>query len=394
MDDPGAHQRQSTAAVWPQALINPASTRIVAPKQSPGLTESQQHEFWPASGFFQLQRNARGWLTPTDAYLRLFLARPELALVDESCAAEQALHAALMANPRLPVGTIPLQTLADTDVAANYGHFLAFRDGLIQSGSLEAWYLATLRSGQITVPPLFIDLVVQACLRNLLDETTDAQVARAAELLFRPQRIYSQDGQVLSGDQGVLDLLNETGGLGDMGRLLAQNNAPMREVNLQVLTDANADRYWPQSDRHDFLLDFTHEITNDLSHGLSLTMTRSRSGLKALARVLEAWVAHFLGVEVNISPEQKINDANWRWHIGLDAESSALLNDLYQDRPVETARMQRLVSLFRLSFKNPLEMRPDVAGKPVYLGLAMTANNVVRLKPQNLLLNLPLRHLN
>ena len=35
-------------------------------------------------------------------------------------------------------------------------------------------------------------------------------------------------------------------------------------------------------------------------------------------------------------------------------------------------------------------MRADVAGKPVYLGLAMTADQQLRIKPQNLLLNLPL----
>jgi Family of unknown function (DUF6352) len=196
---------------------------------------------------------------------------------------------------------------------------------------------------------------------------------------------------VLSGDQSVLDLLNETGGLGDIGRLLTQSNAPLREVSLEVLTDANAQKYWQNADRHNFLLDLTHEINNDLSHGLVLTMARARSGLKALARVLEAWVAHFLGVQVTIRPEQKIDDANWRWHVGLDVESSALLNDLYEDRPVETARMQRLVSLFRLTFKDPQEMRADVAGKPVYLGLAMNADKIIKLKPQNLLLNLPLR---
>jgi hypothetical protein len=46
--------------------------------------------------------------------------------------------------------------------------------------------------------------------------------------------------------------------------------------------------------------------------------------------------------------------------------------------------------LFRLDFVNPNEMRADVAGKPVYLGLTMNADNVVKLKPQNLLVNLPL----
>ncbi|MGH8848248.1 MAG: DUF6352 family protein, partial [Polaromonas sp.] len=129
----------------------------------------------------------------------------------------------------------------------------------------------------------------------------------------------------------------------------------------------------------------------DLSHGLVFTMTRARSGLKALARVLEKWVQHFQGVAVSIKPLQKIDDDAWRWHVGLDVEATALLNDLYEGRDVELARMQRLVSLFRLDFANTQEMRADVAGKPVYLGLMMNAEGVVRLKPQNLLVNLPLR---
>ena len=35
-------------------------------------------------------------------------------------------------------------------------------------------------------------------------------------------------------------------------------------------------------------------------------------------------------------------------------------------------------------------MRPDIAGRPVYLGLAMSEDETLRLKPQNLLVNLPL----
>ena len=348
------------------------------------------HDFWPSSGFSTLQRNSRGWLVPTDDYFRLFLERPELALVEESCPAEVALHGALIDSPRLALNGAALANLADADVRANYELLARFRDALLAAGTLEAYYLDVMRRGKVDVPPLFIDLVVQACVRNVLDASTDALQARAGELLFRAQRIHSQDGQTLSGDQTVLDLLNETGGLGDMGRLLVQNNAPMRDVNLEVLNDSNAQLYWQNSDRHNFLLDLTHEVSNDLSHGLVLTMTRARSGLKALARVLEQWIAHFLGVQVSIKPEAKIQDANWRWHIGLDVESTALLNDLYEDRPVETVRTQRIVSLFRLTFNNAQEMRADVAGKPVYLALAMTADKLVRLKPQNLLLNLPL----
>jgi hypothetical protein len=35
-------------------------------------------------------------------------------------------------------------------------------------------------------------------------------------------------------------------------------------------------------------------------------------------------------------------------------------------------------------------MRADLAGRPVYLALGMDEANVVRMKPQNLLVNLPL----
>ena len=346
--------------------------------------------FWPSSGFSQLQRNPRGWLEPTDDYLRLFLGRPELALQPESCAAEHALHDALIALPSRPVTVPELQAVQDDDVRESYSLFLRFRDGLLDAGTLEAYYLGLFRSGSISIPPLFIDLIAQAILRNLLDDASDAYEVRAAEMLFRSQRISTQDGQVLAGDRDVIDMLVETSGLGDFGRFLAEAKAPLRSIEMQVLTDVNAHDYWQASGSHTFLLDLTHEVSNDLSHGLVFTMTRARSGLKALARVLEKWVQHLLGVAVRIKPLQKVDDEAWRWHVGLDAEATVLLNDLYQAREVEPERMQRLVSLFRLDFANPQEMRADVAGKPVYLGLMMNPDKVLRLKPQNLLLNLPL----
>ena len=352
--------------------------------------------FWPSSGFSALQRNERGWLLPTDDYLRLFLARPELAPVPESCPTELALHAALVQSPGLPLTPSDLQALQDADARESYALFLQFRDGLLAAGTLEAYYLSLFPrdgTGRITIAPLFVDLLTQAITHNLLADSTDAYEVRAGEMLFRPQRISTQDGQVLSGDQGVIDLLNETGGLGDFGRFLAEAKAPLQTVHLQVLDDVNAPDYWQQADRHRFLLDLTHEVSNDLSHGLVLTMTRARSGLKALAGVLQKWVRHFLGVSVTIRPLQKIDDDTWRWHVGLDVEATALLNDLYEGRDVPANRLQRLVSLFRLDFADAQEMRADVAGKSVYLGLMMNAEGVLRLKAQNLLVNLPLRAL-
>ena len=359
-------------------------------------TIDAMQNYWPSSGFSQLQRNTRGWLVPTDSYLRLFLERPELMLLPESCPAEHALHDALKAQPSRPVGDAELLALQDTDAQESYSLFLRFRDGLLKAGTLEAYYLSLFPrdgGGSVTIPPLFLDFIVQAILRNILDHAVDAYEVRAAEMLFRSQRITNQDGQVLSGDRETLDMLNETGGLGDMGRFLAESQAPLPTLEMRVLTDSNAQDFFAAGQtiaQHQFLLDLTHEITNDLSHGLMFTMTRARSGLKALASVLQKWVQHFLGISVIIRPLQKIDDEAWRWHVGLDAEATALLNDLYEGREVETLRLQRLVSLFRLDFTHPHDMRADVAGKPVYLGLMMNADGVLKIKPQNLLVNLPL----
>lgn len=341
-----------------------------------------------------MQNTAPHGTPPSDDFLRLFLARPELAPVPESCSAELALHAALLASPTQAVKLGPVK---DADARESYAHFLRFRDGLLAAGTLEAYYLQLFPrsgAGYINIPPLFIDMLAESITHSMLGDAADAYEAKAREMLFRSQRISTQDGQVLSGDQLTLDMLNETGGLGDIGRFLAEAKAPMATVNMQVLTDDNAAAYFQQAaGRYTFLLDLTHEVTHDLSHGLTFTMTRARSGLKALASVLQQWVQHFLGVAVTIRPLQKIDDEAWRWHVGLDIESTALLNDLYEGREVESARLQRLVSLFRLDFADLHDVRPDVAGKPVYLGLMMNADGIVKLKPQNLLVNLPLRAL-
>ena len=52
--------------------------------------------------------------------------------------------------------------------------------------------------------------------------------------------------------------------------------------------------------------------------------------------------------------------------------------------------MERLLTLFRMEFKDPSLMQADIAGRPIYMGLAMNEKKRLRLKPQNLLVNLPL----
>ncbi len=204
-------------------------------------------DLWPLCGWSTLEHAPNGWLRPTAGFFARVLARPELALVEESCAAERRLHGQLQADPLHPVPDGALAALRDADARENYQHCLHFRDGLIAQGSLEAWLLALFRAGHIHTPPLFIDFVIQAITRELLVDCTDPLEVRAAELLFRPQRITLHEGRVLAGDRETLDLQVETGGFGDLGRLLVQAKAALKPIDLAVLGDHNAERFWDQA---------------------------------------------------------------------------------------------------------------------------------------------------
>lgn len=330
-------------------------------------------DFWPSSGFALLSRNSRGWLPVSPAWIARLLARPELAPIAESCAAERSLHAALEADPLRPVADEDLAKFRDADARDNYRHFLTFRDALLAAGTLEAWYLRLFRAGRVELPPLFIDLVCQAILRGMLDGIENVYELRAAEMFFRRQRVSVEEGQIMAGDAESIEYFAETGGFGNLGRLLAQQNTPLRSFQLDVLNHETAQLYWLSDERFKYVLDLTH----------------GRDGLAALSTVLEKWVRHLTGSVVTITPQQKVEDEAWRWHVGLDVTATALLNDLYEGRDVESDQMERLISLFRLEFADPADMRADVRGKAIYLGLAMTPEHVLKLKPQNLLLNLP-----
>ena len=95
----------------------------------------------------------------------------------------------------------------DDDARENYAVFLRFSRRAFWLRARWRPYLRLMRSGTVDVPAVFIDAVVQALLRNVLDTSNDALEARAAEMLFRPQRITLQEGQMLAGDRDALDLL-------------------------------------------------------------------------------------------------------------------------------------------------------------------------------------------
>jgi hypothetical protein len=332
-------------------------------------------DFWPSSGYRLLQKSEDGRLVVTDDFLRMYLMRPELAPIRDSGAHELALHDALLNDPRLDVPQASLDAIEDADARDNYAIFLRFRARLLGADSLEAAYTGLFAGEGVDVPPMFVHHLTQVLVRHVLGERATPIEARAAEMLFRAQRIaLLEDGAVMAADDATVELFATTGGFGSLGELLAQNRTPARTVDLDVLDADNADSYWERDERHDF----------------SVSLNRGRPTLDALARVLERWIEHFLGVRVVIRHERAIDDKHWVWHVGLDAEASALLNDLYNDAEIDEARMGRLLCLFRLDFTNPADMRPAIAGRPVYLAMAMNPDNVLKLKPQNLLLNLPL----
>ena len=335
-------------------------------------------DFWQNCGYRLLARNPDGTLQVTDDFLRSLLARPELAPIPDSGTAELALHDALVAAPRRPVRASEVAGIEDVDARENYGIWLRFRDRLIAADSLEALYLELFRGEGVDVPPLFVAQLTQILLRHILGEDADALAARAAELLFRTQKIaVTDDGAVMAADEVTVELYAEGAAFGSLGELLAQNRTPLRTVDLDVLDRDNAQAYWDRDERHDF----------------SVSLNRGGAVLTALLRVIEAWIAHFLGIKVRIRVEREIDDAHWTWHVGLDAEASGILNDLYNQQSIDDARMHRLLCLFRLDFENPADMRAAIAGRPVWLAMAMDASNRLKLKPQNLLMNLPLARL-
>lgn len=335
--------------------------------------------FWVHSGLALLDVDEHGGLIVTDEFLAAYLRRPELAPVPESCAAERALHAGLLAAPRVAVPDAQLAGLADPDARDNWRMFLRFRDRLLGAPNLQAAYVAIFadaqRAGRIDVPPLFVDQLAQIIVHHLLADCEDGLMLRVAELWFREQRVSVADNRVLLADLETVDARREDQGFGDLGRLLAQAQVAARGVDLEVVDRENAEAYFGRDERHDFAVELTH----------------GRTASAMLCDLLRRWVGHLLGVAVKVRTLAQIEDARWRWHVGLDAEASKLLDTLWRDGGLTPDEHRRLLLLMRLDFERLEDQDPQVAGKPVYLALAMDEDGVLRMKPQNLLFNLPLR---
>lgn len=328
-------------------------------------------EFWVSSGHQLTRRTEGGGLLVTDELLLAYLARPELVPPPEACAAERGLYQRLMRTPRAPVQPGDIAAVEDADARENWQLMLAFRERLLAAPTVEAAYLGLVRHGAAGTPPLFLDQLVHLILRNALEGCGDPFVLRAAELLFRSQRVSTREGAALLADAEIIET-SEIAKAASPLLALFQGDAVQE---LDVLDDENAWTYWSRSDAH----------TMALNLGAN---PRSRDGL---ARAVEAFLFHLLHVRTRIEPVAGIDDHDWRWFVGLDQEATRIGNALWNGEAVDEAASQRVLGLFRLVFLDEERVEPKMAGFPAYLILAMTPEGSLRMKPQNLIVGLPLR---
>lgn len=329
-------------------------------------------DFWIASGYHLLDRNASGGLVVTDDFLKAYFARPELIPPEDACDVERRLHWELLAHPRSTVGTDEVGAIADADARENWQFVLAFRDLLLRHPTLESTYLALVRSGSIDLPPLFVNQLVHVILRNALEGGADPFVIRAAELFFRPQRILPHGHALLLGDEELVGGRNPT----PVNSLMSMLGTAT-DVQVDILNEENAHSYWLRSDRFDMGLDLTGGC-------------RAQA---ALAQAMTRWVSHLLGIEVTIEPIAELRNARLTWYVGLDTEATRIGDRLWRGGALDERTAGRVLALFRLTFAEGTLAADALDREPVYLILAMASDQVLRMKPQNLLTGLPIKHM-
>lgn len=302
-----------------------------------------------------------------------YLARPELMPPDDACDAERNLHASLLADPLRPVSKADIAALADADARENWAFMMAFRDKLIAAPSLEAVYVALARKGAGDLPPIFLSQLCHLILRNALEGCDDPYVLRAAELFYRSQKATIHDGALLLADAEVVEAQHHA--QQDLHTSpLTSMLQPQAFGEMDVMDDENAWTYWSRSD----------------AHAMVMNLGGNPKARAALCQVVERWIAHLLGIAVKAEPVASIEDRDWRWFVGLDSEGTRIGNALWNGDTPSADAAERIVALMRMTFEDSRFVDGRVGNKPVYLILAMGADKVVRLKPQNLVAGLPL----
>jgi hypothetical protein len=190
-------------------------------------------------------------------------------------------------------------------------------------------------------------------------------------LFFRPQRMMLHEGSLIAADAETIAGVSSA----PLSPLVSLLGIPAG-AEIDVLVDDNAGMYWERSDRFEMAID----------------LTAGRRGLAALGEAMSLWLWHMLGVEVEIEPLTEMRDVNFTWYVGLDAEATRIGDALWNGRSLDENNRSSVVGLYRLTFADSTDTAQITGGEPVYLILAMSPDQVLRMKPQNLLTGLPVCH--
>jgi hypothetical protein len=327
-------------------------------------------DFWVSSGHHLVDRNAEGGLVVSDAFLKAYLARPELVPPHEACPVERGLHASLLAEPRRAVEADEIALVADDDARENLGYFLSFRDHLLKHSTLEGAYRALAERGMPRLPILFVQHLAHVIARCAFDEEGDGMVLRAAECFFRPQRVTFHEGRVLLADDEMIE-----------GHEHDRKHSPLLNMlggpavsELQILTADNADAYRARSDAHDMVFDLTNR---DL-------------GRAALGRALTRWISHLTAIDIAFSPVDQLPSNPFGWFLSLDQDGTVLANKVWRGESLEPEEASRVLALFTFTLPDHPRIQREKRGKAAFAVLGSASDRMVRIKPQNLIGGLPL----
>jgi len=176
---------------------------------------------------------------------------------------------------------------------------------------------------------------------------------------------------LLLGDEEIIGGRNPTPVLSLMSMLGATTDA-----QVDILSEENADSYWQRSDQFD----------------MGLILRRQRAPA-ALAEAMTRWISHLLGIDVAIEPLAELHNATLTWYVGLDSEATRSVTGFGK---VKFSMTGARVACLRCSVSALPRLRSWLTRSRASrsnLILAMTPDQGVRMKPQNLLRGLPVKHL-
>lgn len=326
-------------------------------------------DFWVASGHHLTDRSSGGGLVVTDAFIKAFLARPELVPPDEACPVERGLHAALLDAPRLNITPDEIAAITDADARDNFAVFLDFRNRLLAQPTLEAAYLALYAGDVRGIPPLFLQQLTHVIARNAFDAVDDAFVLRAAECLYRAQRVSLHEGQVLLADH---EAIHDHEHNRHHSPLLAMLGGPA-VTELTVLNEDNAAGYKARSDAHDMVL--------------NIAATRGRAALGESARL---WIRHLTGLDIAFEPVERLSDAPVGWFLAFDAEAAQIANKVWRGEAVSAEAAARVLALYRFHLPDDPSLKAEHRGKAGFAVAAVSGDQLLTVKAQNLIVGLPL----